>query len=157
MMDVMTIDKHCKINKARQADIVLHLKSCEFDPPLETRINIEKYAEKICNNAIRLEYWDELEGLVGLVAMYINSSDNPFAYITNVSILDNWRGKGIASHLLSSAISYASSVPVLNIDLEVFLDNRPAISLYRKFGFTVLSDKDDLLVMRLHVKKPVTL
>jgi ribosomal protein S18 acetylase RimI-like enzyme len=46
------------------------------------------------------------------------------------------RGKGIARHLMTEALSVAQSMPgLLQVTLSATAGNDPAIALYRSFGF----------------------
>lgn len=52
-----------------------------------------------------------------------------------VTILKAYSGQGIGSTLLKKVIEWVELNNVEKINLEVFEDNVPAISLYKKFGF----------------------
>src|SRR5690349_14652885 len=92
-------------NKAELEQIVFHLLLCDqlFTPPLSSRVSIEEYAKKIELNALRFEAWD-CDQLVGLVAIYMNDEKKSEAFITNVSVLDEYRGRGVATQLLTQGI-----------------------------------------------------
>ena len=57
------------LNNASEAEIVGHLWHCDanFVPPLSDRVEINDYANKITNKAMRFEAWsgDKLVGLGG--------------------------------------------------------------------------------------------
>ena len=46
-----------------------------------------------------------------------------------------WRGRGVGSALLATAIEKAHGEGLHKLSLEVFPHNDAAIALYRKFGF----------------------
>ena len=46
-----------------------------------------------------------------------------------------WRGRGVGSLLMTSAIEKARADGLHKLSLEVFPHNTAAIALYRKFGF----------------------
>lgn len=52
-----------------------------------------------------------------------------------ITILKAYSGQGVGSLLIKKIIEWAEANKVEKIDLEVFEDNTPAISLYKKFGF----------------------
>jgi putative acetyltransferase len=55
-----------------------------------------------------------------------------------MAVRDDWQGKGVGSALMQAAVDLADRW--LNLDrleLEVYIDNEPAVRLYRKFGFTI--------------------
>ncbi|MDX8411660.1 MAG: GNAT family N-acetyltransferase [Mariprofundaceae bacterium] len=126
------------LNKASAAEIAEHLLRCDVDfvAALIARVKIEDYAEKIATKAIRFEAW--IGGtLVGMVAVYCNDQEHRIAYITNVSVLREWMGKGIAGRLVAQCTEHAKASGMRQVSLEVASDNAPAIKLYEKSGFIV--------------------
>jgi ribosomal protein S18 acetylase RimI-like enzyme len=123
-------------NKASETEIAKHLLRCDVDfvPPLKNRVEINGYAKKLANKATRFEAWSG-GTLVGLVAAYCNDQETRVAYITSVSVLREWVGKGIAANLVSQCIEHAKASGMRQISLEVASDNTPAIKLYEKSGF----------------------
>ena len=93
---------------ATKNDVLLHLNLCndEFIPKLNSRVNIEEYATKISQYAITFEAWNKQQ-LIGLIASYFNQ-ENHFGFITNVSVLKENMGTGVASELIEMCIKYAS-------------------------------------------------
>ena len=55
--------------------------------------------------------------------------------ITNVAVLYDFRGKGIAKRMLETLLIESSAKGVRSFTVEVRAGNRPAIELYRGFGF----------------------
>ncbi len=55
--------------------------------------------------------------------------------ITNIAVLEEYRGNGIASKLLCHLIDTAKKQGCTFATLEVSEKNTPAIMLYKKFGF----------------------
>ena len=55
--------------------------------------------------------------------------------ITNVAVLYDFRGKGIAKRMLETLLIESSAKGIRAFTLEVRAGNRPAIELYRGFGF----------------------
>ena len=92
-----------RLNMASAAQIAEHLLRCDADfvPPLSGRVEIRDYAQKIASKATRFEAWSG-GTLVGLVAAYCNDRDKRIAFITSVSVLREWTGKGIAARLMKS-------------------------------------------------------
>lgn len=139
-------------DQATAAEITGHLLLCDasFTPPLSQRVDIASYALKISANAVRFEAWAD-ESLIGLVAAYCNDKIRRAAHITNVSIMPEWRGKGIASQLLHAAIEHARRSRFKLIELEVDPSNASAINLYEKSGFVSCVDDQDTLIMTLNL------
>ena len=140
-----------KIQTAAEKDIYEHLKECNdnFAPSLDQRVDLERYSKKIFEKAVTFEAW-EGDLFVGFVALYVDRV-NRTTFITNVSTLKSHMGLGIASELLKRCIDYAKQNDFSEINLEVFKDNRTAISLYEKFRFTGSEIKNEFLAMQLRL------
>jgi len=125
-----------RLNKASETQIAEHLLHCdaEFVPRLSGRVEIIDYARKITKNATRFEAWSG-SILIGLIAAYCNDLKSRTVYITSVSVLRKWMGKGIAVKLMKQSIEHAEALSMLQMTLEVASGNIPAIRLYEKAGF----------------------
>jgi ribosomal protein S18 acetylase RimI-like enzyme len=138
-------------NHATPDNVAAHLKECDsgFNPPLSERVDIVAYAEKIHANAERFEAWID-NRLIGMVAAYVNLPDRS-GFITNVSVVGDARGKGIASTLCSQYLRYAQEQNLKSVALEVGKDNTAAIRLYEKLGFTMHSTYGLTLRLQLNL------
>ncbi|MFM7683111.1 MAG: GNAT family N-acetyltransferase [Bacteroidota bacterium] len=138
---------------ATKNDVQLHLKLCSdsFIPKLDSRVIIEDYATKISQLAITFEAWNK-QKLIGLIAAYFNKESH-IGFITNVSVLKENMGTGIASLLLEMCIQYASNNKYDEIKLEVNKDNKPAINFYKKYNFAEIETKNVSLIMNLKINK----
>ncbi|HJV75039.1 MAG TPA: GNAT family N-acetyltransferase [Noviherbaspirillum sp.] len=141
------------LNSASETEIAAHLRACDgnFVPRLSSRIEIGGYAKKISSNAVRFEAWSACT-LIGLVAAYCNNPETRLAYITSVSVLHEWTGKGIAANLMDHCIKHAKASGMRQISLEVAKDNALAIGLYLKSGFVATSTNAALVNMTLYLK-----
>lgn len=55
-----------------------------------------------------------------------------------IAVRDDWQGRGIGSELMKACVDLADNwLGLTRLDLRVYVDNEPAISLYKKFGFEV--------------------
>jgi putative acetyltransferase len=55
-----------------------------------------------------------------------------------MAVRDDWQGKGVGTALMQAAIDLADNwLNLTRLELEVFIDNKPAIQLYKKSGFTI--------------------
>ena len=135
-------------------DIYSHLKECNYNfiPPLDEKVNIMNYSKKIYEKAITFEAWDE-KILIGLIATYLNDAENKMAFITNVSTIKEYMGKGIANELMKMCISYSKSHNFNEINLEVSSKNTDALNLYKKYGFVKNKEEDSITFMRLILNK----
>lgn len=135
-------------------DILLHLKKCDlqFVPVLSLTVDLVEYAAKIYEKAERFEAWADNE-LIGLIAAYFNDKENDTGFITNVSVNNNYLGKGIASILLTNCIDYGRTKHYRSISLEVNKNNSKAINLYKKFQFTESGITNNNLVLKHTIEK----
>lgn len=140
-------------NKASEAEIAEHLLRCDADfvPPLSGRVEMQDYARKIANKATRFEAWSGGK-LIGLVAAYCNDQVKRIAYITSVSLLKDWTGKGIGARLMAQCTEHAKVSGMQRISLEVAQDNAPAIKLYEKSGFSKSKANGPFVYMSLCLK-----
>lgn len=137
-----------KVNTATTEEVLAHLKKCndQFVPSLDKKVNLKSYAEKITAYATRFEAWDDNE-LTGLVAGYFNSEKKEL-FITNVSVMRQYSGKGIASQLITDCIGYAKADHFRLIHLRVAENNKSAIGLYSKFGFKQTGHENNEVMMK---------
>jgi len=141
-----------RLNETSAAQIAEHLSRCDADfvPPLSGRVKIEDYATKIASKATRFEAWSG-STLVGLVAAYCNDREKRVAFITSVSVLREWTGKGMAANLMSHCVEYAKASGMRQISLEVAADNSPAIKLYEDSGFIADRSSAPFVRMKLNL------
>jgi len=143
-----------KQNSADFNDILKHLTLCSnsFIPPLGEIVSLEDYSKKISEKSTTFEIWNGTE-LAGLLAAYLNDKLTKIGYITNVSVMENYKGKKIASKLMKSCIQYALDNQFIEIGLEVNKNNINAISLYKKFYFEIAEERNEKLFMTLKLAK----
>lgn len=146
----MIMDIAYRQKSALEQDILGHLLRCNnyFMPPLSEKVNIEDYSNKIFQKAVTFEAWSA-NMLIGLVAAYFSDLPLGSAFITNVSVDDEYKRNGISSKLLSDCITEAKKRKCVYIDLEVYDRNISAIQLYKKFNFVVKNDDAGLMRLSL--------
>jgi putative acetyltransferase len=55
-----------------------------------------------------------------------------------MAVRDDWQGQGVGTALMQAAIELADKwLNLTRLELQVFVDNAPAIRLYEKFGFRI--------------------
>ncbi len=141
-----------KVKTATLTEIFAHLMACDddFHPPLNERVNIKEYSQKIFEKSITFEAWRGVT-LVGLLAAYFNDIPSRSTFITNVSVLKNFMSLGIASELLRKCIGHAVQENIREIRLEVNKRDSQALGLYRKFDFVVDGLDNDFLKMKIEM------
>ena len=77
-------------------------------------------------------------------------------HVMNIAVDPNYRKLGLGKALLKEGIEYLKKLDAAEIELEVRVDNAPAIALYERFGFTIIdrirnyySDGDDAFLMNV--------
>ncbi len=145
-----------KIRSAKLKDIIQHLNICSknFLPPLNEKIDIPEYAKKIFKHAVTFEAWSS-DVLAGLVAVYYNDSEKNIGFITNVSTVNEYSGKGIASELIRMSLNFGMQEGFNEILLEVAKDNLSAIKLYKKFMFSEEHIKGENLILKYQLIKEI--
>lgn len=143
-----------KIESAEVKDVLAHLIKCKdnFIPGLDETVDIPAYSKKIAENSVTFEAWLNDE-LIGLIAAYINDEKKHTAFITNVSLIKEFSGRGIASQLLTDCINFAKDQNFKEIVLEVNSSSRQALKLYEKFHFSEKATKGDLKIMHLNLQR----
>lgn len=131
----------------------LEIMSPYFQPPLAGRCSIRDYSLKLFTHAQREEAYCD-DSLIGLVAYYINGK---YAYVSNVSVLPEYSGKGIASILLNKMESTLIGFGVGFVSMET-ADNDQSIAFYRKNGYDLdrqLEDGKRRMVKYLNSETPL--
>ena len=117
---------------------LVHINSA-YNPPLDAKVDLRQYAEKILNNAILLV--DVVgEDIVGMVVLYCNDENTKKAYIPLVGVLPVYQHRGIASRLMKGAIAFVREQGYKLIGIHS--NNMVAVHLYSKLGFTVKDDSE---------------
>jgi ribosomal protein S18 acetylase RimI-like enzyme len=142
-----------KLNSAKESDILKHLKVCDkqFIPMLSSRINIQDYSAKLIEKAVTFEAWFH-EDLVGLIAVYFSNVETGEAFISNVSVVDKFNGRGIAKGMLEECILYAKQNKFHTLILEVNKLNLVALNFYKKNLFEQHKTTADSLFMKRIIK-----
>ena len=142
-----------KRSKSKVEDLLEHflITKNDFIPPLDETVDLNKYSQKILDNAVRFECWSG-DILVGLIAIYLNNFQTKVGYITSVSVSGSYKGKGIAKKILNDCFDFAQRKGFKEIKLEVHKNNENAIGLYKKVKFVKYDTNEDLELMKLELK-----
>lgn len=142
-----------RTNCASHEQLVAHLRSCDqgFLPPLSSRVELFGYASKLQIAARRFEAWDSAQ-VVGLVAAYFDGPVERTAFITSVSVLPTYKGRGIAAQLIEKCLQQVRIQEFNTVKLEVNSQSQAAVGLYKKYGFACTSINGDTLTMILKIE-----
>ena len=102
--------------------------------------SVEKYRKRIAERpdsiySLVATADGEVVGNLGLHTLVQNPRRSHVGEI-GMSVRDDWQGKGIGTALMQAATDLADKwLNLKRLELTVYVDNPPAIALYRKFGF----------------------
>lgn len=124
---------------------------------------MQNFAKNIIENGHIQKIALHKNTVIGWCDILIN--DNPgFSHSgrLGMGIIPEFRGKKIGTALLDAALEEAKKIGLKKIELEVFLSNSKAISLYLKYGFVIEGKKvkaryldseyDDVILMALFLE-----
>ena len=134
------------IGKDEIADIVKKVDE-SFSPPLSSKVNLDDYARKLYEHAHLIAAIVD-HTLAGFCAFYDNDVINKKAFLTFIYTDTVYQKMGIGTGLINEMISILKQKQIIELNLEVFISNKIAISLYRKFNFETTRTTEDLLCMK---------
>jgi ribosomal protein S18 acetylase RimI-like enzyme len=125
-----------RINQLASSEISRYLLENDntFVPPLSTRLQIDNYAIKLAKYAVHFCVFIN-KRLVGYSGCYFNDPDKNDAFISTLSVIQEFRGKGLSKKLLLAIIQYGIKKEYNKIRLQVNVSNKPALNLYSENGF----------------------
>lgn len=142
-----------RVNTASENDIYKCLLACNehFIPKLSERVDLKQYSQKIFRKATNFEAWTG-DNLIGIVSVYFNPSANgSFGYITNVCVVKEFAGMGVAQKLMDLCIKHAADNKINRLELEVNTQNVLAIRFYKKHNFTIVREENNAFFMQLKI------
>lgn len=107
-------------------------------------LSMMEYAKKMCQFGT-ISY-EEDKDVLGMVIGYTSNTVNNLSYITQVFVLPEMRGRGIAGRLLDQYIQYCKDIDLDGIWLTTEHDNDKAIKLYQSRGFKIEEYNHDYLI-----------
>lgn len=120
--------------------VFLHEKSGEFAEPLDSRINISDYAEKLLRNGYVFAAVHKNE-ILGIIGGYANNFENLQAY-ESILVTDRiLRGSGAAKTLFQMQKAYCQEQGMRTIYFTTNRSNTAAIKFYEKINAPVVQDK----------------
>jgi ribosomal protein S18 acetylase RimI-like enzyme len=80
--------------------------------------------------------------VVGFISLQVENKNDPLickkvdcVYISDIAVLENYRGVGIGMKLLQAGEKYAQVKKIKYLKLNVCAKNQKAMDLYQRFGF----------------------
>lgn len=80
------------------------------------------------------------EEVVGQLTLWTNPNfpRRRHACSIGMAVRDDWQGKGVGTALVQAATDLAERwLNITRMELDVYVDNEPAVRLYKKFGFEI--------------------
>ena len=139
------IKSGCRLKKE---PIYKFLKICDdlFVNRLSSMVNLSEYSEKISKKSLQACYYVNGD-LVGMSAFYTNNQKEKIAYISIICIKEDYQGKGIGKILLNETIKHIKTMGFHSIKMEVNKKNKRSFNLYKKFGFDILEEKENSMIV----------
>lgn len=119
----------------------------------ERNVDLVDYTKKLSNSGKIWCHYD-MGKPVSIIAGYCNDFESHTAYLSMLVVAPEYRGKKLASSLLSEFEKYAQENQMESVKLEVRKHNDTAQKLYRKFGYRVIGDaSENSLYMKKRLEK----
>jgi GNAT superfamily N-acetyltransferase len=114
-----------------------HLTGKQHPLPENVSQNLVKEVEQRPNINILLAYEDEVPvGFAVTIDSFSTFACKPVMNIHDIFVVRKHRGQGVAMALLEKIESLARDAGCCKLTLEVLENNRPALNLYHRFGFS---------------------
>ncbi len=148
----ITLPDGDSITPMQRADLVMvHQLECASQ---QAPWSLRSFADELTNPVASVDlYWCQDE-LAGFLCSWLIAGE---LQIQNLATLPEMRRQGVAVLLLEHVIARSRQAGLTSIWLEVRVSNTPAITLYKRFGFSAdgkrsayYPDGEDALVMTYH-------
>lgn len=114
----------------------------EFPHPLSLRCDLGVFSEKLLDKGIVEGAWLG-DGLVGVLAGYVNDPVGCEGYISVLVVRPEARGRRISSALLDAFLIAARDAGMRTVRVFTYKTNEAAFGLYTSHGFVSLGLNDD--------------
>jgi ribosomal protein S18 acetylase RimI-like enzyme len=78
--------------------------------------------------------------IAGNIMMFTKRDNDTTGYIEDLFVQKQWRRRGIGRCLLCTALAHFHSIGIHRVQLEFWSANKPALRLYRAFGFSSIDE-----------------
>ncbi len=112
-----------------------------FPIPLSFKVNLSDLAQKLIEKGYVCLAVDN-DAIVGMVGFYANNFDTKVAYISVVSVSNEYQRRGIAKELLCRALDICNENGMKTCVLYTHKTNNGAIAMYKKLGFVMENDAE---------------
>ena len=135
-----------KVESITDLDKIEHILTMfdnSFPRPLSERLgSLRDYARKLSESAV-VDIVSLDHKIAGFSAYYCNDVSTKQAFLTQIAVADEYRGRSIGNILLEACIETSRQKGMEKLILEVDDDNTAALKLYAKYEFTLLKKASD--------------
>lgn len=124
--------------------IVHTVGECDF--PLLGGRGVREYVCKIAAQA-ELVTWVDQGRLVAFLALYANDAAGKEAFISMVIVARAYRGRGVASGLVTAVIFLLKARGFARCRLQVHQNNAAALRMYERLAFLRVEEAGEFIVM----------
>lgn len=115
----------------------------KLTPSLSCRnINLRQYSNKLFDNGRVWIHYD-IEKPISIIAGYFNDNNTKIAYLSMLAVEDEYRGKHLASELMSEFEDYANKTGMQSVKLEVRKNNDVALTFYKKHKYKIIGEASE--------------
>jgi len=81
-------------------------------------------------------------GIAGSVMVFVKRDGDTVGYVEDLFVQRRWRTRGIGRYLLYVALAHFRGIGIHRVQLEHWSANKPALRLYRGFGFSPIDETE---------------
>ena len=85
--------------------------------------------------------------VVAYLSIEVHHEEKNFIYLDDLSVSEKYRSVGIGTHLIKTAEKFAEGINISTIIFHVEKANKLAFKLYKRLGYSVISDEGARLRM----------
>ena len=124
----------------------------DFPIPLSKKTRLDNLSKKFFDTANCFAIKKDGK-IVSAVFGYIDNAFDDLAYISVVATLRDYRGQGYSKTLVTEFSGFAELSQKSGVHLYCDASNKPALSMYKKLGFSDYIIKDELRPSDCHLIK----
>ncbi len=143
---------------AADLSALLDIEAACFDRPWNRDVFLDELARRDAAGYLLRRPAPDANGAVGYICFRLLYGE---MHLTKIAVAPQWRGQGLAARLLVHGMETATALGATAVLLQVRPTNRPALGLYRRFGFRQIGRRkqyfsetgEDALVLMRHLKE----
>lgn len=109
-----------------------------FNPPLNERLDLVKYANKLSSHSIHFINVNKSNNIICFAACYFNDLKNRRAFLSFICVDFEFKRQGLGRKLLDEVFEYGKEMGFNEILLEVDKNNHKAFEFYLNLLFKIV-------------------